>query len=129
MKLKIELSDAAALDILTTAVQQGCAYWANDYKGLAEQRTDKGITTRFDIGDPRPGTDAEGEPPLHRTITAASIKRAMQRLIDTQGRAEGVHPSYVSSILAACDKDGCGADAIECDAVLQLAVFERVIYG
>lgn len=130
MKLKIELTEKAARDILTTAVQQGCAYWANDYKGLNEKRDREGYTTRFTIGAPIKGSEAEGTPPLHKTITAKTIQRAVQRMIDTAGTPKGVHASYVYELLKLyCADVDSNADAMTCDAVLQLAVFEEVIYG
>jgi len=130
MKLKIELTDKAARDILTTAVQQGCAYWANDYKRLNEKRDREGYTIRFSIGDPIKSSQAEGTPPLHRTVTVKTIQRAVQRMIDTQGTPKGVHPSYVYELLKCyCGDVDSNADAMTCDAVLQLAVFEQVVYG
>lgn len=128
MQIKVKLNKKAARDILTTAVQSGSAYWAKDYGNLREERDAEHYTACFRIGNPLKGAECD-EPPRHRSVKVSDIGRAVQRLIDTQGRPEGVHPTFVSSLLAACDKDGCGADAIECDAVLQMAVFERVVYG
>lgn len=128
-KITMDISEQCLKDILTIAVQNGgSAYWANEYNGLSEERDDAGNTTELKIGAPASDTDCN-EPVKHHKITIASMARALQRLVNKMGQPDGAHRTHVMTLLGECEPEGCGADALACDLVLQMAVFEKIIYG
>lgn len=129
VNITLTISDQVVKDIFTTAVNSGgSAYWANDYQDLYEANDDQGCTTEFRIGAPH--EDAEcNEPVVNGVITLADMLKALQTLIDNRGKRGFVNERMVASLIKSMDDDGCGCDAFEADAVLQVAVFGSVIYG
>lgn len=133
LKVTKTISAQCVADILTTAVEGGIAYWANDYRGVDWTQDANLYATEFRIGKPHP--DAEcNEPPKRRKVGAREIVRALQWLQDAPSDASipdhaKAHAETVASIIGHCMPDGFEGDAGEADIVLQVAVFGRIIYG
>lgn len=118
-KLTIEVPGDVLRDILTTAVEQGCAYWANDFNGGEGNgivRDTEGYVTSLTIGQPLDGSDAEGVEVAQRTVQAVSLGRALS----THG---GKFPHLIAAAVSG------DFDAPTADAILQLAVFGDVVFG
>lgn len=139
LKVTKTISAQCVADILTTAVEGGIAYWANDYRGVDWTRdalgTDcrVGYVTEFRIGNPLPDAECDVKP-KRRKVGAREIVRALQWLQDAP--SDDSIPShakagadYVAEIIGHCLPDGFEGDAGEADIVLQVAVFGRIIYG
>lgn len=130
--LTMVLSDEACKDILTTAVQGGgSAYWANEYDGLTEENDDAGYVTVFGIGEPDEDTDCN-EPVVNHRVTYEDMRPALQWLIDNTHKPSGsgaIHKTMLASLVSSIEPLGCGCDGYEADAVLQVAIFGKVIYG
>jgi hypothetical protein len=129
----INFPEQALQDILFTACESGSNYWLCDYKGVRATRTEgAGEYTGLVIGQPRPGSEAEGTPPVHTRITLERIAAAIGELVSGQHCAG----TYLGQIFGETEfranmteRGGCSADATACDCVLQVAVFGEVIYG
>lgn len=119
MRINIEVADDILRDILTTAVEQGCAYWANDFNGGSGNditRDDAGNVTSLTIGEPLEDSDAVGVVVIQRTVQAVSLGRALS--------SHGA--KFPHLVQAAISGD---YDALIADAILQLAVFGDVVFG
>ncbi len=117
MRITVEIPDQTLRDILTTAVEQGCAYWANDYnngRGNRVTRDASGDVETFTLGHSDDGA-ACGKV-IKRSVTPNDLGRALSK-----------HGARFPHILQAAISGD--VDALQADAVLQLAVFGDIVFG
>ncbi len=126
MKITFEFPEQAALDILTTAFEQGSRYWLNNYLVSLARREDLIVLSLHIEGIHDEKDEESNEPAKHTKIDAERIAAALSHML--------VHPDEdgawaAAGALAQTDADGCGADANACDSILQFAVFGELVYG
>lgn len=144
----LNLTDDEAASILTTAIEGGSDYWANDGYVCSYNRRNEspGLVYRFCIRQER-GHEDEVESPLstlptedrktrdrvtgeprgtvtYAVIDLAAIKAAADAIVRNPKELD-LAPRYAGYL--ASERDAC--DAETADAVLQVACFGKVIYG
>lgn len=116
-KISFDVPEQTFLDVLTTAVEQGIAYWANAYnggKGNEVRRGAEGCVIYVKLGE----TIDEDEYPYKPVgrISAETLATA----VSTYGQQ---YPHLVQALISG------DVDAPTADALFQLAAFGDVVYG
>jgi hypothetical protein len=118
------LTEQTARDIIGEASSN---YWLDDY-GPKWDRAACRLTLKKRVGDGQ-----STEPAKTLTVTHVNIARALSLAL--AGRANRLPDDNCRSVGAEIIKgiagpgDGCGADGIAKDALLQIAIFGAVVYS
>jgi hypothetical protein len=138
--VQFSVPEQVCRDILCTAIEGGSVYWLTDYDGIDSQ-SEPSADGKYQeyvglkIGDPTPGSEAVGTPPVRRVINCEAIAQAIGHLIQRAGQKGACHERYVGELIGSIERGddgsrvGCSADNTTADLVLQMAVFNEVIYG
>ena len=115
----VRVSEQYARDILTSAIDQGCAHWAGIRRAWRDnkQRIVKVKLVDYEADLPDPTADRPD-----RIVTAGGIKRAVIRIL-RDGDAIGAGGLVRRQVFEG------DPDAPRCDAVLQVALFGSVLYS
>lgn len=100
--------------VMTTAVEQGIAYWARG----RNFRREAGLYTSFEVCD----NEAEPADRVWHTVDAAKCREAVGKIIS--GKVE-INNSIRDQIM--CDLPCCDCEAA--DVVVQVACFGEIVYG
>lgn len=100
--------------VMTTAVEQGIAYWARG----RNFRRDGGLYTSFEV------CDREDEPKDREwhTVNATKCREAVGKIIAGKVKINDGLRNQIMSDLPSCD-----ADAADC--IVQIACFGEIVYG
>ncbi|HYD95353.1 MAG TPA: hypothetical protein VEC01_08505 [Noviherbaspirillum sp.] len=138
-----ELSEEFLSDVLETAVEGGCSYWADVSAEPAGDDTGNIGVRDFDLSDyvdDDPGSNDGGRV----SYTAASFLVSkdptqggtldLQGIADAIGRIAGgeveVPPAIREIILAAVENDDASdIDAEAADCIVQIGLFDEIVYG
>lgn len=135
IKVTITVSDEFLRDIMTNAVESGgLNYWGS----IRRVMRDGGLNVlSFQIAD---GEDllelneqaADGEPPAkhevdacYETVTKDTILLGIQRCLETRNLADDIR----TMIHEAAVSDDADIDAIGCDCIVQMGLFEDIVYS
>lgn len=136
------LDDEFLSHVLETAVEGGCSYWADVSAESTGDDAGSDDARDFDVGDYVEDSDTAGEEP--RSYTSASFlvsKDPMQGgTLDLQGVADAIEriaqgeaevpPAIREIILAAVeDGDASDIDAEAADCIVQIGLFDEIVYG
>lgn len=126
-------------DVVTTAVEGGIGYWSQveDYRWYSPDLD--GGTAEHPDGQPNAyvtihevGDDPDDPDNVVKTIGVDDIARAIKFIKKNADRPgpEWMHKSIIANILLADRLNDAGElDAGDCDCIVQVAMFEKVIYG
>lgn len=126
LTLTLTIPEQALLDILTGAVEGGCAYW------LAADRVKRdtdlnvlSIDNPIDVETGQPFEDDHFICPITTTITTSTVLAGLQRL------AEGALPGRADLIgqVALIPSDGHDFDASDYDVIIQLGFFGQLVFA
>lgn len=139
-------------DVLTTAVEGGINYWANDRSSdnhlqvtrVARDKHHNVLAIYFDVaavedvsGEKVLATDEavqeqrEGEAPPRRllVVTRVSIRRALRQITGKDGAKLVREDIRATALTLLQDPDSADYDAWDADAFVQIAVFGKLVYG
>lgn len=136
IKVTITVSDEFLRDIMTNTVESHClCYWGN----VRHVMRDGGLNVlSFQVAD---GEDllelneqaADGEPPLkaeidavYELVTKDTILLGIQRCLETRNLADDIRTAIHEG---AVSDDAGDIDAIACDAIVQMGLFEDIVYS
>ena len=119
VKIVHEVSEEFLFDILTTAAEGGIGYWASYDVDRAE---DLSVTRIHHIC-----AAEDGEEELGNDIDARAVAHALALI--AAGKTN-LNNYYINIIMkAVVDDDSCELDAYDCDVIVQVALFDEVVYG
>ena len=108
------------VDILTVAAEGGINYWAS----FNTERNPAGWVTALENV-----TDLEDEEPLYDRVDVTTIWRTIHEIVDGQHNHE-VAKRYLDWIREDISAKECINIDAECaDIIVQLAIFEKLVYG
>lgn len=126
----VKVSERLCADILTTAVEAGThgSRWLRAYDSTAHfstfaatdavSPTPVRLVTSIELGNRR-GSGDENVPAERKTINCSAIAAALGSALDPAG----------DNVAAACQCLSADLDGPSADAIVQLAVFDAVVYG
>lgn len=112
------------MDILTTAIEGGCAYWMNeedDCRNVGVMRDSDLNVTQMDCE-----TNIDGKGWVKHTITATEIRKALNEAPTMPGKF--INDYVIKRCKVMLDGDG-DYDAGDADTAVQLALFKDIVYG
>ena len=114
MKIEIEVPTGLALDVMETACYSSISYWAT----YRTYRSNGSIVRIFDI------KDREGETEIPKSsIEAKDIMGAIKKIVEGDIQIA----EHIKTTIATFDP--CNIDAEAADCIVQVAVFNEVIFG
>ena len=119
VKIVHEVSEEFLFDILTTAAEGGIGYWAIYDVDRAE---DLSVTRIHHICD---AEDEEEE--LGNDIDARAVAHALALIAAGKTNLSNYHIDIITKAVA--DDDCSELDADDCDVIVQVALFDEVVYG
>lgn len=123
--LKFNMSEDFFGDILDTAI--GCCEWVKtrNYKAgsLGECTASFEARPHWEEGKPFPEGDNRNDWTL---INHIRIEEAIQKIIDSELTNQ---PTRDTIFDAVCEGDTCNIDADCADAILQIAMFDELVFG
>jgi hypothetical protein len=119
MKVKITLNSQEMKEILTTAIEQGSAYWMQDYV-VKYNRDAEGYVESFHIKERENSDEKELSKRGIEIVSVSSLSKAIKSLVTLDGYVQ-----VKSDIL----KNRSGCDSISADVLVQLEIFDEVVYG
>ena len=120
MKMSVDLSvsDQLAVDLLTTAVEGGCAYWMEaDSVERDEELNVLKIVGPADVEDP----DLKWP-----DVTLETIRLGVQRILEGKLVAAYIQADVLKAVT---DPDSTSWDAETADCVVQAGMFNEIVYG
>jgi len=122
VKAEITVPDAVAYDVLVTAIEGGINYWAELVEDIARGKDENGNSTYGTVQI----ADAENEDEAH-ILTIATIKTGIQRILSAPRKCRA---DIAQDVLIAClDCDAGQIDADGADAIVQMGLFNEIVYG
>lgn len=140
-----EISDEFLSHVLETAVEGGCSYWADvsaEYASESSSGSSKGIND-FDVSDyvEDEDEDEDEDAPFYTAASFLASKDPTQGgTIDLEGIADAIEriaagevevaPAIREVIIAAVeDDDASDIDAEAADCIVQIGLFDEIVYG
>lgn len=130
--ITLDVPESQFRDVLTTACEGASNYWLEAYKPVAEYIGSPSDEGEYNVGNVRLfrmlGDDEFNEPAQFNEIDVQRIHTVVQELLNGKFGKQGdwvrtvVYDSLSDGELGYCDGDAS-------DVIMQLAVFNAVIYG
>jgi hypothetical protein len=118
VQIEIQIERQRLRDILTTAVEQGMAYWFNDYGYECEtQRDDESYVVSLKVTRPKDAPD--GQHWTSKTITDLDLGRSLGDAVRDKDAQYSAWQELSEERF----------DAATADCLVQFALFGKVIYG
>lgn len=138
-----ELSDEFLSHVLELAVEGGCSYWADASGESADKAGGNEGIRDFDLTDyvEHDGGADDGDAPLYTSATfLASKDPAQGGTLDLQGVADAIErivggdaevPEGIREIISVAVEDGDASDidTEAADCIVQIGLFDEVVYG
>lgn len=124
--ISAQLSDKVVANILSTAIEGGCDYWA-DIKAVRNP-VSKADPDNFDLPHylsarflDREDRDSGG------TVDLAGVAIGIARILETNFKADPDLKCVCLQLLA--DPENADYDAGDADCIIQAALFNEIVYG
>lgn len=138
-----ELSDAFLSHVLETAVEGGCSYWADASAEPADEHAGEGKIRDFDLSDYIEDDDDkdDADAPFYRAASFIVTKDETQGgTLDLEGIADAIGriasgevdiPPAMREIIvtAVQDEDASDIDTEAADCIVQVGLFDEIVYG
>ncbi len=136
-----ELADAFLAQILETAVDGACSYWADVSAEDVSGRGDPDGARDYDLSDYIEGDDSESDAPYYTAASFLVLKDSTQGgTLDLEGIADAIEriaggevevaPAIREIIIAAVrDNDASDIDAEAADCIVQVGLFDEIVYS
>jgi hypothetical protein len=136
-----ELSDVFLAQVLETAVDGACSYWADVSAENASEGDDPDGARDYDLSDYIEGNDAGGDSPYYTTASFLVSKDSTQGgTLDLVGIADAIErvasgevevaPAIREIIVAAVrEDDASDIDSEAADCIVQIGLFDEIVYS
>ena len=141
-----EVSDQFLSQVLETAVEGACSYWADISAEYSDDEAGKGGVRDFDVSDYVDDEDADenngddGEPLYTEASFLVSKDPSQGGTLDLQGVADAIEriangeaavPAAIREIIitAVHESDASEIDSEAADCIVQIGLFDEVVYS
>lgn len=136
-----ELSDSFLAQILETAVDGACSYWADVSAENVSVSDDPDGARDYDLSDYIEGDDSGGDAPFYTAASFLVSKDSAQGgTLDLVGIADAIEriaggevevAVAIREIIVAAVRDGDASDidAEAADCIVQVGLFDEIVYG
>ncbi|WP_334190263.1 hypothetical protein [Noviherbaspirillum sp.] len=136
-----ELSDAFLAQVLETAVDGACSYWADVSAEDASENDDPDGARDYDLSDYIEGNNRGGDSPYYTAASFLVSKNSTQGgTLDLEGVADSIEriasgevdvAAAIREIIVAAvrDDDASDIDSEAADCIVQIGLFDEIVFS